>query len=499
MFRFKRFGLVSPAATFCLTAAAILLFAFETSAASHYTTNPNGSTTPSDTATISPATSTPVPAIPFIRKKPDFGGEACLTMALRNKGLPVDQDWVFDHSGVDPILGRGCVTPELAKVAQAAGLQIGQVWYDVNTEIALNQCWKNLLSDVVNKDPVVVVTHDSQNIERFVLIVDYDAPNDKLIYHNPNVDRGQSQTIDRATFIKRSLLTGQNQQGQATQQVVALRTVGDVKNNRLPAPTNQKYTDADYAQHIRKLKTRLPNDDFKIVLQKPFVVVGDGGIESVKRTAEGTVKWAVDKIKLDYFSEDPEFILDVWLFKDPTSYKKHNVELFGETPSTPYGFYSPSDRALVMDISTGGGTLVHEIVHPFMETNFGRCPSWFNEGLASLYEQSSMRDGHIIGLTNWRLRGLQGTISAKRLQSFETLCGTTTREFYRGAGTNYAQARYLCYYLQERGLLVDYYHAFRKNSVQDPGGYETLKQILKRDDIEVFQKEWEEYVLKLRF
>ena len=42
-----------------------------------------------------------------------------------------------------------------------------------------------------------------------------------------------------------------------------------------------------------------------------------------------------------------------------------------------------------MNIATGGGTLVHEIVHPFMAANFEQCPSWFNEGLGSLYEQSA--------------------------------------------------------------------------------------------------------------
>ena len=487
MFRFYRMGSL-PVVAICLIALGLCFVNNELRAA-NLPSGPASSESTSVTST----------AIPYIRKKPDFGGEACLAMVLQNKGLPVDQDWVFDHSDVDPIQGRGCVTPELTKVAQAAGLEIGQVWYDVNTEATLNQCWSNLLRDIVNKDPVIVVTHDSQNIERFVLVLGYDAPKDQLIFHNPNIDRGQSQTMDRTNFIKRSVLTAKNQMGQPTQQVVALRTAGDVNNNRLPAPSKEKYTDADYAQHIRKLKNRLPNDDFKIVLQKPFVVVGDGGIESVKKTATGTVKWAVDKIKRDYFSEDPEHILDVWLFKDPASYQKHNVELFGEAPTTPYGFYSPSHRALVMDISTGGGTLVHEIVHPFMETNFGRCPSWFNEGLASLYEQSAERNGHIVGLTNWRLRGLQGTITSKRLPSFKDLCGTTTREFYNDAGTNYAQARYLCYYLQERGLLIDYYHTFRKNSLTDPGGYETLKQILKRDDMNAFQNEWEEYVLKLRF
>jgi len=43
----------------------------------------------------------------------------------------------------------------------------------------------------------------------------------------------------------------------------------------------------------------------------------------------------------------------------------------------------------------------------------------FNEGLASLYEQSAERDGRIIGQTNWRLRGLQSAIRkgmSRRLQ-----------------------------------------------------------------------------------
>ena len=46
-----------------------------------------------------------------------------------------------------------------------------------------------------------------------------------------------------------------------------------------------------------------------------------------------------------------------------------------------------------MNIATGGGTLVHEIVHPFVEANFPGCPTWFNEGLGSLYEQSAERKG----------------------------------------------------------------------------------------------------------
>jgi hypothetical protein len=145
--------------------------------------------------------------------------------------------------------------------------------------------------------------------------------------------------------------------------------------------------------------------------------------------------------------------------------------------------------------------LVHEIVHPFMAANFSACPSWFNEGLASLYEQCGERNGRIRGEVNWRLAGLQRTIADKRLPSFAALCGTTTGEFYDGehAPSNYGQARYLCYYLQERGLLVDYYHAFRKNASTDPTGYETLKTTLGQRDMADFQKRWEKYVSDLRY
>ena len=137
------------------------------------------------------------------------------------------------------------------------------------------------------------------------------------------------------------------------------------------------------------------------------MVIGDETQGAVRERAEGTVKWAVDRLKQDFFANDPKEILDIWLFKDAASYEKHARLLFGETPTTPYGYYSSTHKALIMNIETGGGTLVHEIVHPFMEANFPACPPWLNEGLGSLYEQCGDVDGHIHGFTNWRLPGLQ--------------------------------------------------------------------------------------------
>lgn len=263
--------------------------------------------------------------------------------------------------------------------------------------------------------------------------------------------------------------------------------------------SHNRFTDADYQQHILELKKKVP-EGFTIVLQKPFVVIGDEASDMVKSRAEKTIKWSVDMLKQDYFEKDPLDIIDIWLFKDEESYNKYAKEIFGDEPISPFGYYLEEEKALVMNINTGGGTLVHEIVHPFMHANFPECPAWFNEGLASLYEQSREKDGHIYGLTNWRLKGLQEAIKEGKVPSFKTLTSTSENEFYtKDKGTNYGQARYLCYYLQEKGLLVKFYHEFYKNRIEDPSGFKTVKKILGEEDMDIFKDKWEEFVLGLTF
>lgn len=263
---------------------------------------------------------------------------------------------------------------------------------------------------------------------------------------------------------------------------------------------NTSSTEPNYTSHIAELKNKLQNKGFTVILQKPFVVIGDEPPETVRSRSIRTVKWSVDKLKQDYYKNDPNKIINIWLFKDSESYNKHTRQFFNERPTTPFGFYSDKHNALIMNIATGGGTLVHEIVHPFMSANFPQCPPWFNEGLASLYEQCREKDGHIYGMTNWRLEGLQKDIRAGKVRPFKDLTSASEFTFYhKPSGDNYAQARYLCYYLQQKNLLTKYYHKFRANCKTDPTGYETLKKILGTKDMKKFQKQWENFVLKLKF
>ena len=89
---------------------------------------------------------------------------------------------------------------------------------------------------------------------------------------------------------------------------------------------------------------------------------------------------------------------------------------------------------------------------------------------------------------------------AGELPTFEKLTATTDRQFYReDSGTNYAQARYLLLFLQERGLLRRFYEEFAAGHRADPTGYRTLTRVLGNPDMARFQKEWSAWVLGLRF
>ena len=258
-------------------------------------------------------------------------------------------------------------------------------------------------------------------------------------------------------------------------------------------------TNAALEEHVAKLQKQVPKG-FTVVVQPPFVVLGDETPEMVQRHATQTIKWAVDKLKQDYSKRDPDEIIDIWLFRDGDSYTNRARSLFHETPTSRFGYYSETHHALIMNIGTGGGTLVHEIVHPFMRASFPACPPWFNEGLASLYEASVEKNGHIHGSINWRLKGLEKAIREGKTISFQKLTSMTAAEFYGGetCSQHYAQARYLCYYLQEKGVLVKFFHKFVAAAKDDPTGYVTLGQVLGEKDMAAFRKKWEAFVLGIR-
>ena len=457
-----------------------------------------------DPASPRPAlTSVLLEGVPHIQQKPDFCGEACVSMALAKLGHPLDQDQVFARTGLDPALGRGAYTAELKNAVESLGMDPGPVWIHIDPARAEEQLSAELAAihaDLQKGIASIVCMHYSDSprtTEHFRLVLGYDASTDEIVYHEPAVEAGAYRRMKRAQFLSLWPLVYNADSWTAIRLRLAPRDLSLAK----PIAQNG-FSPADYAQKVMAVKEateKLPGT-FTVLVEPPFVVAGDGPEAHVRKSAASTVRWASQMLKKDYFSKDPSRILTVWLFKDATSYKKNAITLFHEPPTTPYGYYSSKDEALVMNIATGGGTLVHEIVHPFIEANFPGCPPWFNEGLGSLYEQSGEEDGRIHGYTNWRLRGLQNALAEGNVPSFKSLTSMNDDGFYSDdRGVHYAEARYLLYYLQQKGLLTRYYQEFYRNREADPTGYDTLRRVLGEDDMAAFKKRWETFVLGLAF
>ena len=152
---------------------------------------------------------------------------------------------------------------------------------------------------------------------------------------------------------------------------------------------------------------------------------------------------------------------------------------------------------MFMNVGTGTGTLVHELVHALMHSDFPSVPGWFNEGLASLYEQCTIDGDSIRGLVNWRLPALQQSIKSSKLRPLSELIDDP--RFYREdlVGINYAQARYLMMYLQEKGLLRNFYKQARDNHGDDPTGAKSLEAAIAPQSMEQFEANWRRWVLGL--
>ena len=431
--------------------------------------------------------------VPHVQQKPDFCGEACAEMYLRKLGENIDQDYVFDRSGLDPSLGRGLYTAELALALTRIGFEVGEVWSQIRGTAQLEEHFASMHNDLLSGIPSIVCmgySLERESPQHFRLVLGYDGDRDEVIYHEPADRDGAYRRMDREAFL--DLWPLRDRRG--LEVVVRLRLEQGALEYGDPAST---FSDADFAQHVIHIRPRVP-PGFTVLVERPFVVIGDGHPVEVAAYSRRVVRWTVDLLRKDFFASDPDEIIDIWLFENEQSYRKNALELFGHRPDTPYGYYSEPHKALIINIATGGGTLSHEIVHPFIRSNFPECPTWFNEGLASLYEYPSVRNGRIHGLVNWRLPDLERAILRGRLPSFATLTALSEYEFYeRTPGTNYAQSRYLVYYLQEHELLVAFYRAFFDNRAQDPTGIDTLTEILGIDDLHEFQESWEDWVMTL--
>jgi hypothetical protein len=238
----------------------------------------------------------------------------------------------------------------------------------------------------------------------------------------------------------------------------------------------------------------------QVIEHAPFVIGGDLAENELEACHAETIAPAVRAMQKRYFRSRPHEPITVLVFRGEASYNRYARQLFGDDAVSVYGYYKPNARTLITNIGTGNGTLLHELTHALMDFEMPDVPVWINEGLASLHEQCRFRNDEagpwIEGLVNWRLEGLQTVIRQGRLRSLVSLMED---QDFRGplVGTNYAQARYFCLYLQRQGALESFFHDFRDRAGEDPTGMAAAARALDGRSWAEIDRDFQRFALAL--
>lgn len=256
------------------------------------------------------------------------------------------------------------------------------------------------------------------------------------------------------------------------------------ENSAVKSPLNETKINNTYDSisinftgRINELKEKL-SGDFIVKEHSYFVIASNLSETETEKILTGTIDKAVECFYNDYLSVIPGEATTIFLFKNDDTYRYWAKKLYDDDDLSRYGYYKPTEKTMLMNINTGTGTLVHEMTHALVRYDFQDIPSWFNEGLGSLYERCSLNNKTILGYVNWRLPALQDAIADKSYTSVEKVMKTNWDEFYGSrSDVNYAQARYLCMYLQENGLLKKYYKYFRDTYNSDNTGITQIEKI----------------------
>ena len=280
----------------------------------------------------------------------------------------------------------------------------------------------------------------------------------------------------------------------------------DMAGAPAPATPAEAYPGAKLTAACEKVAATLRaklDDTFIVVTEPPFVMAGDMPRAKLKQYASGTVLAPAKALWRGYFRKKPDKVITVLLFAGDKSYRTWAKTLFNDARVPHFGYYRPELRTMVMNIGTGGGTLVHELTHSLIVYDFPDVPTWFDEGFASLHEGCRIGTDTIIGVVNWRLPGLQKAICDGKLRSLRDLI---TKRDFRGRleGINYAQARYFVMYMQQQKLLKPFYKHFRAQYAAPdakPAPEDDVKAVehVFGEKLEDIEKVWLKWVMTLKY
>ena len=169
------------------------------------------------------------------------------------------------------------------------------------------------------------------------------------------------------------------------------------------------------------------------------------------------------------------------------------------------GLYVPAYGMLFTDIYSGIGVFSHEYTHALHAGDANKVnqahPRWLTEMLSTSNEEVDYDEKRrTISMLNMgdRYESLLDGIANDRIIGFEKLIAMEDKALMDSKNIDmfYAEIRYLGMYLQQRGLMRQFYALYKQDYLKDKTGKKTLETVL-GTKLSDFQMTWESWVLGL--
>jgi len=275
---------------------------------------------------------------------------------------------------------------------------------------------------------------------------------------------------------------------------------GSMPSSHVPAAAPVDALEALCRERAARLPRQLAQSCSAIV-RPPFVLAGDLTEAQLQTRWADVIQPACDALVARYFRQLPDHPILILMFTTEAAYREAAEQLFFDRGVSRFGYYKPGQHTVLVNLAEGDGALYHELTHVLMDADFPNAPLWLQEGMATLYEASELRETAIgasgstcetsrgvetaavehcgprlVPLPNWRGAILRRALRENRLPSIRQLIEAAR---FRGPGEalDYAYARYLSLFLHRRDALAPYYAALRERTEPDATGGPTLLEV----------------------
>ncbi|MCH9654427.1 MAG: hypothetical protein K0U86_16090 [Planctomycetes bacterium] len=247
---------------------------------------------------------------------------------------------------------------------------------------------------------------------------------------------------------------------------------------------------------VIKQRISLP---INVLVIAPYVVMGDYETKTLEALYQKTILPVQHALSISYFDTQPDQPITIIALSSQKRYQQVAYDLDQRKTGSYYGYFQSDQMRIVLNLTTGSGTLGHELTHALAQIDFPAMPEWFDEGLASLHEQCEFSEegNQLLGTDNWRSQLLLSALERQYLPELNALVQQTGIRKEQEALT-YAHARYFCLYLQQKKLLSPFYRKLRTNQQFDQTGMRTLQQLLNVDDLSEVDADFHKWLSEFR-